>query len=320
MILDSKVKYEYIWDTLCRFVCLSMGLFMTAIANAEVIEESFSSKDGGEFRAEVVFTDIELDSHGSDTIEITLTRTVKEKYADDAERILKEHEVTIEENRKSVEVKLSTPRKVNKRWQREYGGTPLKSKLVVVVPQDCEVSLSSVSSDIDTGTIGGDLVLKSVSGHIGIDEAQTDLKASTVSGDVKIGKVVGVMNVNQVSGDLRVKEALSELKLSSVSGDANVDKVVGSANLTSVSGDVRLKFAGGEVNAKSTSGDISVGLPADGGYDVNLSTMSGSVHTEHSVSGKNTRRRIEGTANDGGTEISAKTMSGDIRLSKAKGS
>ena len=320
LILDSKVKYECFWDTLCRSVCLSVGLFMTAIVNAEVIEESFSSKDCGEFRAEVVFTDIELDSHGSDTIEITLTRTVKEKYADDAERILKEHEVTIEENRKSVEVKLSTPRKVNKRWQQEYGGTPLKSKLVVAVPQDCAVKLVTVTGDVDVGTVGGKLVLKSSAGNLSVDESLADSNANAVSGDVKFGKAAGSLSVNQVSGDLIVKDVLGDLKLNSVSGDVNVDKVFGSANLKSVAGDIRLKFVGDEVEVTSTSGDISLGLPDDGRFDFELSTMSGSVNSEHTVSGKITRRRIEGSANGGGTEIIAKTLSGDIRLSKAKGS
>ena len=90
-------------------------------------------------------------------------------------------------------------------------------------------------------------------------------------------------------------------------GPANLDTGTGSINYQ---GDPQ-----GECDFHTGAGSITLRLPANLNAQVDLETGVGTINVQHEVSGKVTKRDVEGTIGTGGrTSIRAHTGTGSIDL------
>ncbi len=135
-----------------------------------------------------------------------------------------------------------------------------------------------------------ELRVKSGSGDVNVRHAEGALGISNGSGDVEIGTSSGPTAVKTGSGDLRLEDARSDVSMSTGSGDM----LITSAHR-------------GKVTAKGASGDVLIGIPAGTPVWTDITTVSGTIHSNLEGAGQ---------PEDGAdhVELRAKTVSGDVIL------
>jgi hypothetical protein len=110
-----------------------------------------------------------------------------------------------------------------------------------------------------------------------------------------------------------------------VSGDITAEDLREDVHATTVSGDVRVQSAGFPITATTVSGDVTVGLDANDGAQLSVTTVSGQIRsdlpmtTASSAGGPGGRTRggpkgVRATIGGGGADIHATTVSGDITV------
>lgn len=196
----------------------------------------------------------------------------------------------------------------------------------VRVPTGSDVQIKTGSADVDaSGTFGTGRV-KTGSGDLQLEEFLGAAELQTGSGDIELTRAGGETRVQSGSGDIRVDDARDELIVSTGSGDVLVGHALGAATLKTGSGDLRVRraetdvtlsagtgdlviehAARGVLNLKGASSDVVVGVPAGLPVYSDVSTVTGSVHSE--IQGV-------GAPEEGQDhlEVHAKTVSGDVTL------
>jgi DUF4097 and DUF4098 domain-containing protein YvlB len=172
------------------------------------------------------------------------------------------------------------------------------------------VELNSASGDVRLDHTG-DLTLQTASGDVFCRRSDGEAKVQTASGDLRIATVTGRAQVSTASGDVRLDEVGGDLRLQAASGDLQIGTVGGSVEVKTASGDVRIAAVRqGDVSADAASGDIQVGIAAGTAAWLDLSSLSGGVHSTLDQS-------EEPSDSDLTVSVRARTLSGDISIVRA---
>lgn len=176
--------------------------------------------------------------------------------------------------------------------------------VVVDVPDDSDATIASASAKIEIDAPIRDLDIKTASGDIDVSRAN-NANIKTASGDARIGEVRTDIKVNSASGDVNLGQSAGKVTFSSASGDIMIGENNGTINASTASGDVTIeRFVGRQVNVKSMSGEVEVGVPAGTHLDLDVTLLSGDLHTPEPST----------QSTPGGHEMSikAKLVSGDL--------
>lgn len=174
------------------------------------------------------------------------------------------------------------------------------SDLEIRVPEGKEVVVRTTSAEIEVEEITGIVAAHSTSGDVVVSGRPRAVTAVSTSGDV----VVDVSSTTRVqgrstSGDVRVNGTVREaVDVESTSGDVEVSASTPEMRAKSVSGDVMLRGATGRVSASTISGDTEI---------LDSRIQHGSFET---VSGE---LRFSGELQRGGA-FNLQSHSGDIEL------
>lgn len=132
-------------------------------------------------------------------------------------------------------------------------------------------------------------------------------------------------DAHSVSGDVAIDGAQGDVRASSVSGNVHLRNLhASSVRATAVSGDVDVSIAAftgtGDLSFRSVSGDVTVAVPPALDADFSMSTVSGDLDTDLSLTlnGRVGRRSIHARIGRGGRALSVSTVSGDVRLRTIK--
>ena len=142
------------------------------------------------------------------------------------------------------------------------GGLQISAK----VPHRSQASLTTAAADMKLRGRYRSVETKSASGDLTITgEIERDVVVKTVSGDVRVDQVGGELKVQSVSGDIAVAKVGGSIESKTVSGNVRFDSVrEGTVTVQSVSGDIEVGVAPGtnlDVDAGSVSGDLSSEVP-----------------------------------------------------------
>lgn len=147
--------------------------------------------------------------------------------------------------------------------------------LVLKVPEQASIRVRRVS---------GDLVIKSVSGEVDINEVHGDAVFSNL----------GQVTVRQIHGDLVARHLSAALQIAEVFGDTVLRGLDGGADLGALRGDVVAQYVNGGIAVSEAGGDIT------------LAAVSGDVLIGHGLRDLNLREI--------GGLVQAKEIAGDVRL------
>ena len=193
--------------------------------------------------------------------------------------------------------------------------------LIVQVPLQAELEVSTVSADIDVhGVAPRELSLESVSGDISANGAPRRASVESVSGDLALTFNSGDVEASAVSGDLTLGGRLTgEVSVETVSGNMRVDSKgerLRRLSVETVSGDADLKVAlqpDGEISMESVSGDLTLTVPRDLSAQVTGESFSGDL----SAPGAKIEREEYGPGSSFHTRYGA--GKGDVRIETFSG-
>jgi DUF4097 and DUF4098 domain-containing protein YvlB len=286
----------------------------------ERFSQQFDIGAEGSFTLSNVSGDIVVRAGSGSQVEVEAVKRVHRSRGDqDASRQLEAVEIQVTHSGNRV--------RINTRYgdRDERGGRDINVSVdyQVTVPSGTEVSVKSVSGNVDVEGVRGELEAESVSGEVTVTQAEQLLLAKSVSGNVKVISASGAraLEISSVSGDVESRNLRArELRLNSVSGDVEVgDASCERAELNTVSGDVRYSgtlAASGRYEFKSHSGDVRITIPGDVGFELEAQSFSGEIESDFSLTVHSIRRerKVSGVFGDGSAFINATTFSGDITI------
>ena len=194
----------------------------------------------------------------------------------------------------------------------------------IQVPRQIDVSAESVSGDIVLTGITGVVRAETVSGGLEASELAALAQITSISGDIVLTDVSSqALEIESVSGSLRATGVpVRRLDVSTVSGAVTLEGVeCADADLRSMSGTLRYEgalVADGRYELQSHSGEIALSVPEGSAFDLDASSLSGTIQSELPITTQGTggrgRRTLRGRVAAGGARVDLMTYSGDISI------
>lgn len=175
----------------------------------------------------------------------------------------------------------------------------LEKTLTVTLPQD--VNLRDVEIDV-------------ASAEVSVESLQAEeVEINSASGNVEFIGQAKAVNISTASGDIYADCMAEELELDTASGKIEVKEggLLREAGIDTASGDVVIiaeTFNAMEI--ETASGKITVKLPSDSNFTLDLDSASGGLHSDLALT-TNGKRYVCG---NGKASLSIDTASGDVFL------
>ena len=273
-------------------------------ANAREVSERADMAADGEVEVSNVSGEVEI--IGWDRDEVSVSGTIWEG-ADD---------LVFEADGRRTRIEVKLPRN-SKRVKA--------SNLVIRMPVNAELDVTTVSADISVDGVRGDQRLQSVSGEIGTEIWSRDLEAKTVSGDIDIrgNDESADVVVTAVSGDIDAVSLRGELSISSVSGDVEASgEQFDRLRVKTVSGDMGLDVSlsdDGRADLESVNGDVEMRLANVDNVEFDLETFNGDISEVFGERAQRTSKYAPGhelriTVGSGSARVRIETLNGDIDI------
>ena len=168
--------------------------------------------------------------------------------------------------------------------------------------------IRSGSGDCRLDTFDGPLIIETGSGDIVLDRAGAELRIKSGSGDVDVSHTKGALSVSTGSGDVEIGSTNGQAVIKTGSGDLEIGRADDGVSMSTGSGDMKIGSATkGKFSAKGASGDVLIGIPAGVPVWTDLTTVSGTIHSDLRGAG-------QPEPGQDYVELRAKTVSGDIEL------
>lgn len=238
-----------------------------------VLKKEFAVNSGGTLMLEADRGSIEVIPSDVQQVSVEVIRSISEKYAADADAILKHHEVSISKDGSNAVVKSRLKRVDAKSVNVEALGfdasddvqqamkNAIRKRLKnihfrVTVPSEYNVKLKTGGQSI----ICGDLIGQA--------------HCNTSGGGIKLGKIAGLVHASTSGGSLRVESAGDSVELKTSGGSIRSGDILGNAVVATSGGSIDLGRVRGRVSARTSGGSIRI---ADAGGAVEAVTSGGSV-------------------------------------------
>jgi DUF4097 and DUF4098 domain-containing protein YvlB len=280
-----------------------------------------------------------IDIAGRETEQCDVIATIRARAAseEEAQELAEQVTIRFEQTAEKLEIKADRPRQLrNKSLSISYNVTTPHQTHIQCNSASGSVELSDLVGNVDgstasgsvrgTGISGGNVTLHSASGGVylsnGADLGVCDLR--TASGGVKAEQVKAEsISMHTASGSVRLADAqVPTATLVTSSGSVRAEHIdCAQVSAKSSSGSVSVEFspsAPGNVTAelRCTSGRVTLVTPPEFAGRMDLSTTSGSIHSDLpiSVQGRIDKKHISGTVGEGTGNVSIHTSSGSIHV------
>jgi DUF4097 and DUF4098 domain-containing protein YvlB len=188
----------------------------------------------------------------------------------------------------------------------------------VTVPADTTVQAGSGSGEVQVQGVRSPVKLHTGSGDIRVQDLGPQSHVDTGSGNIRAESVSAPFSAGTGSGDIQAD----------LTGSGDVDAHTGSGGIRirGINGGLKARTGSGEISADgsvkgpwqlhSGSGNIRLALSSNGGFNLDVHTSSGSIHSELPIMVQGTlgRRELNGSVRGGGPEVDVSTGSGDIHI------
>jgi hypothetical protein len=215
----------------------------------------------------------------------------------------------IEQSGNSIRLGYNMPYETKRRISISYE---------IVVPADTTLQAHTGSGNVDVAGLRSSVQAQTGSGDIRMRELGRGLRAQTGSGNITAQDVAAPFYAQTGSGDIEA----------ALTGSGDVDAHTGSGNikLRGIKGGARARTGSGEIQADggiagpwdlhSGSGNIRMAVGSAAGFNLDVHTSSGSIHSDLPITmqGSMNRNTLRGTVKGGGPTVEVSTSSGDVEI------
>jgi DUF4097 and DUF4098 domain-containing protein YvlB len=290
--------------SIIRVLIGSLVLATAVTAQAREVDETIDAASDGEVEIINISGSVEVFGWSRSRVEVK---------GDLGEKV---EELILERNGDKVLVKVKVPRN---------NSNNISSDLVIRLPEDSSIDVSTVSADITVEDVRGEQMLHTVSGDVVTQSFGSDVSAQSVSGDVQVAGNGddAETQANTVSGDVSVTNASGSVAAEVVSGDILVSG--GSferVSLNSVNGELDFQAGlrdAGRLTAESVNGDVDIRFEGRVSARFNIETFNGDIDNCFGPKAERTSKYAPGwelsfTEGDGDGRVTISTLNGDIDL------
>jgi DUF4097 and DUF4098 domain-containing protein YvlB len=215
----------------------------------------------------------------------------------------------IEQNRSTIRIGYNLPEDAKHHVSISYE---------ITVPADTTVQAGSGSGEISVQGVRSPVKLHTGSGDIRVQDLGPQSHVDTGSGTIRAESVAAPFSAGTGSGEIQADLTGS--------GDVEVHTGSGGIRIRGVKGGLRARTGSGSINADgevkgpwqlhSGSGSVGMALSSSGGFNLNVHTSSGSIHSDLPITVQGTlgHHELKGAVRGGGPEVEVSTGSGDIDL------
>jgi DUF4097 and DUF4098 domain-containing protein YvlB len=255
---------------------IALTAFSASAATQDTVRKTFNVGDGGTITLDADVGDIHVTSGGSGTVSVEILREVRSGSRSRAEDVLRDHEVSFDQNGNDV--------KIRSRYDRDHGwfqwSTPLSVRYNIRVPARYNLNLGTSGGDINAGDINGDVDVHTSGGDLEIGRINGTLRANTSGGDVTIESATGAINAHTSGGDIEIHGSGASIEAKTSGGTIEIRRAGGSVFARSSGGGIRIEDATDTVDASTSGGSIVAKFSRQPRGDSRLSTSGGGVTVE----------------------------------------
>jgi hypothetical protein len=303
-------------------VVLGLYLLVSVPAFAlveRVQEKGFTVGAGAKLKVDTYHGMITVSPTDDPQIHVLIRKSMDVAKEEEADRLLADLELKIEQQENTVSVTARDRRAVRWTWQK-WPAIPLVFE--VKVPRACQLDLVTHDGAINVGDLRGDVRVK------------------TFKGSVFLGQIDGAVDATSVRGDVAITACTQSLTLDARSGNVLVGRAEGMTRTRGIGGSMEIQTARGEIKADADGADLKVGFshpltrPADlrasgGDIIINLDPRSsctldanasrfGSIRVRELAlkiaEGKIGDSHLLAQLNDGGPRLTLRSSGGSIRI------
>ena len=317
--------------------------------------QHYEVNPGGTLTVDAKFGAIRIRSSTKNEVDVLVRKRLRATDANQVRKAFSNIEVVIKQAYNGVRIEVDQIRYPTYRkwfWQDDWPDRAYV-EINVMVPEEYNLDLITISGDIQTGNIAGNVTAETLTGNITTDPIRGNLRTESNSGNIETSRVVGSVHTTTLTGNIEIGPVDGEVTVSSnsgriktgtveedlhaktLTGNIEIGPVDGDATVGSNSGRIKTGTVEGDLHAKTLTGNIETG-PVDGDAIVSSATgrtktgtVEGDLHAK-SLTGNIEIGPVDGDANvstnSGMIEASnvlgvceTRSLSGDIRLGPTRG-
>jgi len=334
----SALRSTGSWVASIAVALVFFALETSGSAFEDQIRKSFSATAGGKLVVEADRGSINVQTADQKSVSVQITRTVDLVSRARAEAILKEHQITMDQDGNLVRIRAKAPKQVfsffwNRGWSR------LKVQYQLTVPRTFNLDLRTAGGNIHVPdlagavravTAGGNVTLKRIQGpvfaetaggDVSVDGATEAVEARTAGGNIHLGAMEGHAQAHTSGGSIRIDQAKGKVAAHTAGGNIDISQAAEALEAHTSGGNITASFATqprSDCVLRTTGGNIKVGLADTFKLDIDASATGGRVTTDVpvTVQGEVRRHQLKGTLNGGGPNLTLSTIGGSIHLQK----
>lgn len=212
-------------------------------------------------------------------------------------------------------VKANAKRK-SKSWTDWGGNNNISISFTVYTPRQMSTDLKTSGGHIAAAGLEGNQNISTSGGHLELANLKGTVEARTSGGHIEMDGLQGDIEARTSGGHISAKQSEGSLRVRTSGGHINLDEISGSIEASTSGGSIKanLHSIGQFANLKTSGGNVSITIPKNMGFDINLRGSYVSTNLEN-FSGNIERNEVEGKLNGGGPQITARTSGGTVSLS-----
>jgi len=312
---------QSLMKTLIPLLTLGAVLALPAMLQAKItrtVEKTFTVQPGGTLTVGTQGGDIKVMTGPGNEVKVTATERINTSTEAKADELLKQLELTIEQQGDNVTAKAKFADSAG--WH-VGNWPPVNVSFTVTVPSRYNVDLNTSGGDIGVASINGHARLRTSGGNLKLERVDGDVDGGTSGGDINLQEGTANVKLSTSGGDIHVDRAGGEADLSTSGGDIVINSVQGRLHAGTSGGDVKASIAGalkGDCKLTTSGGTVTVSVDKTAAFDLKAHTSGGEVDAsgititiEKGGVGKSS---LAGKVNGGGPQLYLSSSGGDIRI------
>ena len=186
----------------------------------------------------------------------------------------------------------------------------------IYTPQSASSELRTMGGHISLKGLKGEQKLRSSGGHLNLADLKGEVKAYTSGGNIDLTDISGSVLAYTKGGSIHADRVKGEMRLKTNAGNITGEELRGYIAASTSAGNIDVEMAHMErgLSLEALAGNVSARVPANTGYNVNMSGTSAEMDFSGNFSGQKSGNLIQGVINDGGININMSSKFGNTTL------